>query len=160
MLWTRPEHGDRSVEEEARQSDEVQPRYRGRQPLVILDQPPKARRQHEIAPHHPPPRQKHEAPLGLQPLDNLQPNTVLFRCLGRLLPGVPLVYAYIPRQNHKERCAGPIVPSRCPCWLRRLANLKVAASSRNCEEPTSGLEPMTSSPVTSDRSGVAGVCRG
>jgi hypothetical protein len=37
----RPEHGDRSVEEEARQSDELQPRHCGRQPLVILDQPPK-----------------------------------------------------------------------------------------------------------------------
>jgi hypothetical protein len=86
------EHGDRSVEEEARQSDEVQPRHRGRQPLVILGQPPKARRPREIALHHPPPRQKHEAPLGLRPLDHLQPNAMLLRCLGRLLPGVPLVY--------------------------------------------------------------------
>jgi hypothetical protein len=47
----------RLLEEKASECDEVQPRHRFGQPLVILHQPPKARCPREIAFHHPSPRQ-------------------------------------------------------------------------------------------------------
>jgi hypothetical protein len=50
VLWTRPERDDRSMEDETRKGDEVQPRYRSRLPLIVLDQPPKAHTRSERKP--------------------------------------------------------------------------------------------------------------
>ena len=49
----------------ASERDEVEPRHRLGRPLVILQRTPKPRRPREILSHHPPPRQHHEAALGL-----------------------------------------------------------------------------------------------
>src|ERR687890_668730 len=43
---------------------------------------------------------------------------------------------------------------------RVLPYLRFSCKSEQNEEPTSGLEPLTPAPATSDHSGVAGVCWG
>ena len=70
--WTEREHG--AVEEEAGEGDELQPRDCLRQPLVVLRQPPEARRPREGALHHPPARQQDKAFPDPGMSDHLQPD--------------------------------------------------------------------------------------
>ena len=98
MLWTQPEPGDRSAEEEAGEGNKVQPGYGLRQSLIVLDQPPKPRRLRKIALHYPPSRQEHEATPSLQVLDHFKLDAV---CLGLSidrLAGVSLIHI---RQLHR-----------------------------------------------------------
>ena len=79
------------MEQQAGKGQEMQPRHSLRQPLVVARQAAEARHPGEGALHHPAPGQEHEAALGLGQLDHLQPDAVLRRRRGRLLPGVALV---------------------------------------------------------------------
>ena len=78
------------MEKEACEGDEVQPPYRLGQPLVVLGQPPEARRPRKGTLHNPPARQEHEAPLGVGVLDHLKPDAFGLglgrRLLSRLAP--------------------------------------------------------------------------
>ncbi len=66
------QHGDRSVEKETGEGDEVQPRYRLGQPLVVFGQPPESRCPRKGTLYDPPARQKHKALFSAGVFDHLQ----------------------------------------------------------------------------------------
>jgi len=68
------------VEKEAGEGDEVQPRYRLWQPLLVLGQPLEPRCPREGTLFDPPARQEYEALLGAGVFDHLKPDAM---SLGR-----------------------------------------------------------------------------
>src|SRR5215210_1642473 len=84
--------GCRLLKKEASERDEVEPRHRLGQPLIIIHQSPKARCLRGISFHHPPPRQQHEAALGLLVLDHFEPDALFGGQLGGPLARVSLIY--------------------------------------------------------------------
>lgn len=76
--------GDDPDEHQASERDEVQPRQRLRQVLIVTRQAPEPGRPPERALHHPAAWQQHEALLGLRELDHLQPDALRLGGLRRL----------------------------------------------------------------------------
>jgi hypothetical protein len=83
--------GDETMEHQAGKGYEMQAGHGFRQVFVVFGQAPEARRPGERTLHHSAPRQEHEAVPSFGQLDHLQPEPVLGRISGRLLPGRALI---------------------------------------------------------------------